>query len=117
MGPQKLDYVMSQLVIRFPKIRDNRYLYNIVEKTVFELNEEKQKQKLIQEFEAKYGKDACIDYIDNIMSSDNKDVDSVVDESVVADVVVEQEVPVSTIESTSNTNVDDVVKTSKLKSF
>lgn len=31
MGPQKMDYVMSQIVIRFPSIKDNRYLYNIVE--------------------------------------------------------------------------------------
>ena len=30
MGPQKQDYVMSQLAIKFPSIRDNQYLYNIV---------------------------------------------------------------------------------------
>ena len=27
MGPQKMDYVMSQIVIRFPSVKDNRYLY------------------------------------------------------------------------------------------
>ena len=55
MGPQKLDYVMSQLCIRFPKIRDSRYLYNVVEKSVFQFNEERQQQKLIKEFEHKHG--------------------------------------------------------------
>lgn len=56
MGPQKMDYVMSQLVIRFPHIKDNRYLYNIVEQSVFKFNEKRQQQKQIEEFERKHGK-------------------------------------------------------------
>ena len=68
MGSEKLDYVMSQLMIRFPKIKDNRYLYNIVEQAVFKLNDEKQKQKLIAEFEAKYGKGSYIMMADEVES-------------------------------------------------
>ena len=55
MGPQKQDYVMSQLAIKFPSIRDNQYLYNIVLQCVYELNQELQTQKLKVEFENKYG--------------------------------------------------------------
>lgn len=55
MGPQKMEYVMSQIVIRFPSIKDNTYLYNIVEQAVYKLNEEKRKAQLAAEFEEKYG--------------------------------------------------------------
>lgn len=61
MGPQKMDYVMSQIVIRFPSVKDNRYLYNIVESAVYKLNEDKQKEKAIKEFEDKYGQGSFID--------------------------------------------------------
>ena len=30
MGPEKMQYVMDQMMIKFPKIRDNQYLYNMV---------------------------------------------------------------------------------------
>lgn len=55
MGPEKLQYVMDQMMIKFPKIRDNQYLYNIAEAAVFELNRQKQTEAAIKEFEEKYG--------------------------------------------------------------
>lgn len=55
MGPQKLDYVMSQLVIKFPKIKDSQYLYNIVEQAVFKLNEKRNADKAALEFYKKFG--------------------------------------------------------------
>lgn len=57
MGPEKMQYVMDQLVIKFPKIADNRYLYNIAEQAVYKLNEEKRKEELVIEFKKKYGED------------------------------------------------------------
>lgn len=69
MGPQKMDYVMSQIVIRFPGVKDNRYLYNIVEQAVYKLNEEKQKQKLIEEFEAKYGEGSYVEDMKDVETS------------------------------------------------
>lgn len=61
MGPQKMEYVMSQIVIRFPSVRDNQYLYNIAEQAVYKLNEEKQKEKAIKEFEDKYGEGSYVE--------------------------------------------------------
>lgn len=55
MGPQKLDYVMSQLVIKFPKIKDSQYFYNIVEQAVFKLNEKRNANKAALEFYKKFG--------------------------------------------------------------
>lgn len=55
MGPQKMEYVMDQLAIKFPKIKENTYLYNIAEAAVYQLNEDKRKQIAIKEFEEKYG--------------------------------------------------------------
>ena len=55
MGPEKMQYVMDQMMIRFPKIRDNQYLYNIAEAAVFQLNAEFQKEAAVKEFEEKYG--------------------------------------------------------------
>jgi hypothetical protein len=55
MGPQKLDYVMSQLVIKFPKIKDSQYFYNIVEQAVFKLNEKRNADKAALEFYKKFG--------------------------------------------------------------
>lgn len=55
MGPEKLQYVMDQMMIKFPKIRDNQYLYNIAEAAVFELNKQIQREAAIKDFEAKYG--------------------------------------------------------------
>ena len=73
MGPQKLDYVMSQIVIRFPTIRDNRYLYNIVEQAVYKLNEEKQKENYIKEFEEKYGEGSYIQVDDETIFDNNSE--------------------------------------------
>ena len=55
MGPEKMAYVMDQLAIKFPKIRENTYLYNIAEAAVYELNKEDQQEEAIKEFEQKYG--------------------------------------------------------------
>lgn len=55
MGPEKMQYVMDQLAIKFPKIKENTYLYNIAEAAVFELNKEFKKEAAIKEFEDKYG--------------------------------------------------------------
>jgi hypothetical protein len=55
MGPEKLDYVMSQLVIKFPRIKDSQYLYNIVEQAVFKLNEKMSTDKIALEFYKKFG--------------------------------------------------------------
>ena len=60
MGPQKMDYVMGQLCIKFPNIKDNRYFYNIVESAVYKFNEERQKQKEIEQFELKHGKGSYV---------------------------------------------------------
>ena len=57
MGPEKMQYVMDQLVIKFPKIADNQYLYNIAEQAVYKLNEEKRREERIAEFKEKYGED------------------------------------------------------------
>jgi hypothetical protein len=64
-----MDYVMSQLCIKFPKIKDNRYLYNVAESAVFKFNEDRQKEKSIKEFEEKFGKDSYI--LDNKKSKRN----------------------------------------------
>ena len=55
MGPEKMAYVMDQLAIKFPRIKESAYLYNIAESAVFELNREMQKEQAIKEFEEKYG--------------------------------------------------------------
>ena len=55
MGPQKLEYVMSQIVIRFPKVKDNQYLYNIVEQAVYKLNEKRNQDLDAKAFFDKYG--------------------------------------------------------------
>ena len=57
MGPEKMQYVMDQLAIKFPKIKDNRFLYNIAEAAVYQLNEDKRKEAAIEEFKEKYGED------------------------------------------------------------
>lgn len=54
MGPQKLDYVMSQLVIKFPKIKDSQYLYNIVEQAVYKINEKRYAEKAALDFYKKF---------------------------------------------------------------
>lgn len=64
MGKQKMEYVMSQIAIRFPSVKDNTYLYNIAEQAVYKLNEEKQKEKAIKEFEEKYGEGSFIEMPD-----------------------------------------------------
>lgn len=55
MGPEKMAYVMDQLAIKFPKIKENTYLYNIAEAAVYELNRERQQEDAVKEFEEKYG--------------------------------------------------------------
>ena len=57
MGPEKMQYVMDQLAIAFPKIKDNRFLYNVAEAAVYQLNEEKRQEAAILEFKEKYGED------------------------------------------------------------
>ena len=55
MGPEKMAYVMDQLAIKFPKIKENTYFYNIAEAAVLELNKDLQREAAIKEFEEKYG--------------------------------------------------------------
>ena len=55
MGPEKMAYVMDYLAITFPKIKNNQYLYNIAEATVYELNRERELELAKQEFKDKYG--------------------------------------------------------------
>lgn len=55
MGPEKMAYVMDYLAITFPKIKSNKYLYNIAEAAVYELNNKEVKQEAEQEFKDKYG--------------------------------------------------------------
>lgn len=71
MGPEKMQYVMDQLIIKFPKIRDNRYLYNVAEAAVFELNKEFQQQAAIEEFKEKYGEDPLA-----VKSQNNNEIES-----------------------------------------
>lgn len=72
MGPEKMQYVMDQLAIRFPKIKDNRFLYNIAEAAVFELNRDMQREKDIEEFEKKYGEKPLM-FQDNIIEEEHSD--------------------------------------------
>lgn len=55
MGPEKMAYVMDQMAIKFPKIKENTYFYNIAEAAVLELNKEMKEEAAIKEFEEKYG--------------------------------------------------------------
>ena len=57
MGPEKMQYVMDQLMIKFPRIRDDKYLYNIAEAAVYHLNKEMQNEAAIKDFEEKYGEE------------------------------------------------------------
>lgn len=114
MGPQKMSYVMDQIVIRFPGVKDNRYLYNIVEQAVYKLNEEKQRQKAIEEFEKKYGEGS---YVDMEQKFDEGNAEQLQESN---DYVEEQkEVHISNVEvpSSANTSVEKDVynnnKTSK----
>lgn len=55
MGPEKMAYVMDQLAIKFSKIKESSYLYNIAEAAVLELNRDLNRVCAIEEFEEKYG--------------------------------------------------------------
>ena len=99
MGPQKMDYVMSQIVIRFPSVKDNRYLYNIVEAAVYKLNDEKQKEKAIKEFEEKYGEGSFVQ-----VENDNK-VSDVASKAI--DVV---ESAIEEVNSQESTNASSKIK-------
>ena len=95
MGPEKMQYVMDQLAIKFPKIKENTYLYNIAEAAVLQLNKDLQREKAIKEFEEKYGEKplAVIEEEKNqveISSSTEK-----------ADVVIENSEQISTIDNNS----------------
>ena len=83
MGPQKMAYVMDQLAIKFPKIKESTYFYNIAEAAVLELNKEFEQEAAIKEFEDKYG-----------------------ETPILADAVKE-----TTVESVSDASVDDAVDT------
>ena len=90
MGPEKMQYVMDQMMIKFPKIRDNQYLYNIAEAAVFELNEDKRKEAAIKEFEEKYG--------EKPLAVQEDEADSV---TMGAD--EEKSMPIDTMDTTNNT--------------
>lgn len=55
MGPEKMAYVMDQMAIKFPKIKESTYFYNIAEAAVLELNKKMKEEAAIKEFEEKYG--------------------------------------------------------------
>lgn len=55
MGPEKMAYVMDQMAIKFPKIKESTYFYNIAEAAVLELNRKMKEEAAIKEFEEKYG--------------------------------------------------------------
>lgn len=80
MGPEKMAYVMDQLAIKFPKIKENTYLYNIAEAAVYELNKQSQQEAAIEAFKEKYGEDpiaiteqssteSAIEVVDNIVET------------------------------------------------
>lgn len=103
MGPQKMQYVMDQLAIKFPRIKENAYLYNIAEAAVFELNKERELQAAIEEFEQKYGEKP-------IAVQEQEELEEGEDNIVVEDTVVEE------VESNvTTTNVEET--TTKLTSF
>lgn len=54
MGPEKMAYVMDQMAIKFPKIKESTYFYNLAEAAVLELNRKIQEDKAIEEFKEKY---------------------------------------------------------------
>ena len=107
MGPQKLDYVMGQLMIKFPKIRDNRYLYNIVEQAVFKLNDDRQKQKLIEEFESRHGVGSYICDEDNASNQPSEVVD---DSSMSVEDVVSEEQEVSETQNTIDEQTQSTIE-------
>ena len=107
MGPQKMEYVMGQLAIRFPGIKDVRYLYNIAEQAVFKFNDKRQQQKQIQEFEAKFGKGSYI--LGDDVSSDVDIVDS--DDVEVVDDIIEL------VDSEQSTQVDEVIQNKSFGDF
>ena len=94
MGPQKMTYVMDQLAIKFPRIKENTYLYNIVESAVYELNREKRKQIEIEQFKEKYGEEplAVKEELENteiVESNDLTNIDNVIIEEPVLETVLE----------------------------
>ena len=104
MGPEKMQYVMDQLIIKFPSIGDNQYLYNIAEQAVYKLNQEKIREDKIKEFKDKYGEDP--------IGIETTTTTTTVEEKVVEDNVEEViEKPVTTTTTTTTQ------KKKKLSSF
>lgn len=123
MGPQKLDYVMGQISIRFPKVRDNRYLYNVVEQAVFKLNDKKQQQKLIKEFEEKHGEgsfigdDLSIDSDVGVISDSDKSTNTAVVEQVIQEDSGASDVSLTNQDETDSASSNTTTKSMGLRSF
>ena len=119
MGPEKLQYVMDQMMIKFPKIRDNQYLYNIAEAAVFELNRQKQKEAAVKEFEEKYGeKPLAIPETNDMEDIENKIDNTIitledVSESTINENPVNEDIP----EETKVDNTPKQVQRNRLQSF
>lgn len=103
MGPEKMAYVMDQLAIKFPKIKENTYLYNIAEAAVYELNKESKRQAAIEEFEQKYGEKplAVQDDVSIDVEGDSDDIPE------------ETEDVINTQTSTETTDVEETVVETK----
>ena len=49
MGPEKYEYVVKQLLAKFPTLTDNEYLKSLIEGAVFSLTEELKENGVIKE--------------------------------------------------------------------
>lgn len=120
MGPEKMTYVMDQLAIKFPRIKENTYLYNIAEAAVYELNRENEREAAIEEFEQKYGeKPLAVQESTTVELEETTGVEQVVEKETkevkASETTVETQQPVS---ETKKKVTQEVKKSiSKLKSF
>lgn len=118
MGPEKMAYVMDQLAIKFPKIKENTYFYNIAEAAVLELNKDVQREAAIKEFEEKYGEKPIA-----ALEEEETSIDDVEKETIETDTIplieenvidltenLEDSIDDSTIMEEETTKVEDVKK-------
>ena len=118
MGPEKMAYVMDQLAIKFPKIKENTYFYNIAEAAVLELNKDVQREAAIKEFEEKYGEKPIAALEEETSIDDDVEKETIEDDDIplieenVIDLTedLENSIDDSTIMEEETTKVEDVKK-------
>ena len=80
MGPEKMAYVMDQMAIKFPKIKESTYFYNIAEAAVLELNRKMKEEAAVKEFEEKYGEKPFA-VLEEVKSTEKETVEDVEEET------------------------------------